>query len=189
MSIQPLERLHTVDDLIALPDDGKRYELHNGEIVEVGTSSRKHTKLGVWIAHIILTWVLAKKLGGDVTGADGTYKLTDHDTRVPDAAYTSAARTATLPSDTVFYPFAPDLAVEIKSPSNSKIEMHKLAVLYLDAGARLVWIVDYEAFTVTVYQADGQRFLVSKDGELDGGDVLPSLKLSLNEMFAVIEVL
>jgi Uma2 family endonuclease len=186
MSIQPLLRLYTVEDLIALPDDGKRYELHDGEIVEVGTSSWKHARLGAWLIKWLGNYVDAKSLGGDVLGSDGTYKLTDHDTRVPDASYISALKTATLPLDTVFLPFAPDFAVEIKSPSNSNPDMHKAALLYLNAGTRLVWIVDPEVFTVTVYQADGQRFIVSKGGDLDGGDVFPGLKLSLTELFEKI---
>ncbi len=120
MTVKELERLYTIDDLLALSDDDKRYELHDGEIVELGTSSRKHTKLGSWTGHLLLSFVMAHGLGGEVTCAGGTYRLGKHDTSVPDAAYVSAAKAATLPPGTVFYHFAPDLAVEIKSPSNSK---------------------------------------------------------------------
>jgi Uma2 family endonuclease len=187
MTVKELERLYTVEDLVALPDDGKRYELHNGEIVELGASSRKHTKLGSWIAHLIWNFVVAHKLGGEVTGADGTYRLGKHDTSAPDAAYVSAARAATLPRGTVFYPFAPDLAVEIKSPSNSKRHMRQLAAMYLNAGAQLVWSIDPEKRTVTVYRDDGQRFEISGDGELDGYNALPGFKLRLSELFEVIE--
>ncbi len=187
MTVKELERLYTIDDLVALPDDGKRYELHNGELIELGTSARKHTKLGIWIGHLLLSFVMAHGLGGEVTGADGTYRLGKHDTSVPDAAYVSAAKAATLPAGTIFYPFAPDLAVEIKSPSNSKRHMRQLATMYLNAGAQLVWSVDPEKLTVTVYRADGQRFEISGDGELDGYAVLPGFKLSLSELFKVIE--
>jgi len=165
MAVKPLDKLFTVDDLLALPDDDKRYELHDGELVELGTSSRKHTRLGAWIIRM----------------------LYNHDTSVPDAAYVSAAKGATLPSGTVYYPFAPDLAVEIKSPSNSKRKMQRLATMYLNAGAQLVWIIDPEALIVTVYRTGGMRFEVNIDGELDGYDVLPGLKLNMAEMFKVIE--
>lgn len=187
MTVKPLEKLYTIDDLLALPDDGNRYELHNGEIVEVGTSSQKHTVLGVWFVSMLYFFVKSHKLGGRVTGADGTYKLNELNIRVPDAAYVSKEKVATLPRGTVYCPFAPDLAVEIKSPSNSKREMRDLAALYLSSGARLIWIVDFTAKRVQVYRAGQQPVEISGDGELDGYDVLPGFKVRLTEMFAEVE--
>lgn len=187
MSVRMLEKLLTVDELADLPDDGKRYELHQGAVVEVGTSGRRHTVLGLWIGRMILNFILASNLGGEVTGADGTYKLTEHDTSVPDIGYISKAKTDLLPKGTVFYPFAPDLAIEIRSPSQSKREMSLLAILYLHAGAPLVWIIDLDAQQVTVYRANGERFIVSSDGALDGEEVLPGFSIPLPEMFNVIK--
>ena len=187
MTIRLLDRVSTVDDLLALPDDGKRYELHNGEILEVGTSASKRTVLGAWIIFMLMAHVKASKLGGLVTSADGTYKLNDLNIRAPDAAYISKAKSATLPRGTVFFPFAPDLAVEIKSPSKSANEMRDLALLYLSHGTHLVWAIDPDEKTVQVYRAGAQPFEISGDGELDGNDVLPGLKLRLVEMFAEIE--
>lgn len=189
-NVEPLEPLLTFDQFEAmLPglDSKKRFELQQGALVEVGTAGRKHTRIAVLIAHLILAFLESKAIDGEVTGADGTYKLTEHDTSVPDVGYVSPARAQTLPDDTVFYPFAPDLAVEVRSPSQSKRTMHTLAVMYLNAGARLVWIVEPKAKTVTVYQGDGKRFTLSGDAELDGGDVLPGFKLSLPRIFDVIK--
>jgi len=187
MTIRLLDRVSTIEDLLALPDDGKRYELHNGAIVEVGTSSSKHTVLGLWVGAMLLFFVKSNKLGGLVTGADGTYKLNALNTRVPDAAYVSKNKAATLPRGTVFFPFAPDLAVEIKSPSNSDSEMRDLVLLYLSNGTRLVWTINPDDKKVQVYRPGAQPFEISGDGELEGYDVLPGLKLGLVEMFAEIE--
>lgn len=187
MTIRLLDRVSTIDDLLALPDDGKRYELHNGEIVEVGTSSSKHTVLGAWIAFMLISFVKAHKLGGLVTGADGTYELNALNTKVPDAAYISKEKSAILPRGTVFFPSAPDLAVEIKSPSNSVNEMRDLALPYLSNGTRLVWAIDPDEKKVQVYRTGAQPFEISGDGELEGYDVLPGLNLRLVEMFAEIE--
>ena len=186
MTEKLIEKLYTIDDLLALPDDHKRYELHNGEIVELGTSSRNHTKLGSWLAHVLWDFIIANHLGGEITGADGTFKLGKYDTSVPDMAYVSVAKTAALTDETVFYPFAPDLAVEIKSPSTSKRKMKSLAAMYLNASALLVWTIDLEKQIVTVYQAEGQPIEVSGDGELDGYDVLPGFRLYLSDLFQVI---
>jgi len=187
MTIKLLEPVSTIDDLLALPDDGKRYELHNGEIIEVGTSASKHTVLGAWVIFMLMTFVKGHKLGGYVTSADGTYKLNDLNTRVPDAAYISKAKADTLPRGTAFFPFAPDLAVEIKSPSNTKNDMRDLALLYISTGSRLVWTIDPDEKKVQVYRAGAQPFEISGDGELEGYDILPDLKLRLVEMFAEIE--
>ncbi len=184
MTIKP--HLHTIEDLIALPDDGKRYELHNGVIVEVGTSSRDHTKLGVRISTLLSIYIETAGLDGEVTGADGTFELDELNTSVPDVAYVSAEKTKTLPDDAVFYPFAPDLAVEIKSPSNSVDDMRQLAELYLRTGSRLVWTLDYKKRSIHVYRPGHDPIEVTGDGELDGYDVLPGLKLRLADIFKVL---
>lgn len=190
VEIQKLEHLLTVDTFEAmLPTiDAKiRYELQNGLLVDVGTSSRIHTRMALLIGHLLLSFLESNTLGGEVTGADGTYILTPHDTSVPDVAYVSAERAKTLPKDTVFYPFAPDLAVEVRSPSQSKREMNTLAVMYLNAGSKLVWIIDPKARNVTVYRANGERTVLGGSAELDGDDVLPGFKVTLTRIFAVIE--
>lgn len=184
MAVKP--GLQTIEDLLALPDDGKRYELHDGVIVEVGTSSRDHTKLGMRIGTLLSNYVEAAGLGGEVTGADGTFKLDERNYKVPDVAYVSAERAKTLPGDTVYYPFPPDLAVEIKSPSQSDDEMDKLARLYLRKGSRLVWIADFEKRIFKVYRPGQKPFEVTGDGVLDGYDVLPGLKLRLTDIFKVL---
>lgn len=62
-----------------------------------------------------------------MTSADGTFELDELNTRMPNAAYISAEKADTLPDDAMYYPFAPDLAIEIKSPSNTVDEMRQLA--------------------------------------------------------------
>src|SRR5579859_4017647 len=80
-------RLYTADEFLNMPDDGKIYELHNGIVVEVAGSKNVQTILAVWIAHLLLSFIEASKLGGWVSGADGTYVLDRYNTRIPDVAY------------------------------------------------------------------------------------------------------
>ncbi len=185
MTVKP--GLRTINDLLALPDDGKCYELHDGVIVEVGTSSRDHTKIGAQIIALLIFFLRTSRLGGEVTGADGTFELDAINTRVPDVAYVSPEKAKTLKGDTVFYPFAPDLAVEIKSPSQSDTEMRELAELYLRTGSRLVWTVDYKQRSIKVYRPGYKSIEISGDGTLDGYDVLLGLKLRLVDIFEVLE--
>jgi len=185
MTVKP--GVQTIDDLLALPDDGKRYELHDGVIVEVGTSSRDHAKIGIHIGRLLLNYLDFSGLGGEVVGADGTFELDIHNTRVPDVAYVSAEKTKKLPNGTVFYPFAPDLAVEIKSPSNTVDEMRELAEFYLRSGSRLVWSVDFQKRSIRVYRTGHKPIEVTDDGVLDGYDVLPGLKVRVADIFKVLE--
>ncbi len=106
----------------------------------------------------------------------------------PDIGFIIAARIPpTLPGG--FVPFAPDLAVEVVSPGNTKDEIHKKVELYLRYGTRLVWIVDPKRQSIQVYQPNGadNQATVTYLGianTLDGAAVLPGFTLPLRELFA-----
>jgi len=188
MTANPVDqRLYTIDDLLSMPDDDKRYELINGEIVEMGRANRIHTILGTWLIVQIGIYLKANNLEGDLCGPDGTYYLDAKNTRVPDVSYLTTASAAKIPAGSVYNPFAPDLAVEIKSPSNRHSEMRKLARLYIESGARLVWTINYEDKIVHVYRPGQLAVELDEDDVLDGGDVLPGFTVKLAEMFARIE--
>jgi Uma2 family endonuclease len=180
MAVQ--ERLYTAQDLEKMPDDGRVYELHNGVLIEVARSKYRQTRLAAWIVYLLTAFVEEHNLGGAVTGADGTFVLNRYNTRIPDVAYITQ-QTALNQDEDSFMRGAPDLAVEVVSPSNSPQNMQQRAGEYLAAGAKLVWIVDPDARTVDVYRADGSRTVVSGDGALEGNDVLPGLRLPLTTVF------
>ncbi len=178
---------YTLDDLLLMPNDGKRYELIDGEIIEVGTSSEKHSTLGAWLIGMLFVHLAAAKLGGQLKGADGTYRLDAENIKAPDVSYLTAASTAKVPPGAVFCPFAPDFAIEIKSPSDSGPFMRWLADLYLRTGTRLVWIVDFDEQVVKVYRP-GQPVESFGGGDiLDASNVIPGFKIDVGEMFAQIE--
>ena len=189
MTANPVEqqKISTVEDLIAMPDDGKRYELINGEIVEVGTANRKHTILGTWLLGTLFVYLSTNKIGGQMGGPDGTYRLDAANTRVPDISYLMPASAARIPAGSVYCPFAPDLAVEIKSPSNTPGEMRKLARLYIRSGSKLVWTISYEDKIAHVYRPGQLAVELDEDDELDGDDVLPGFTVKLADLFAQIE--
>lgn len=82
-----------------------------------------------------------------------------------------------------FAPLAPDLAVEVLSPSNTMSEIHDKVLDYLDAGSLLVWVVDPQSRTVTVYRSREEIRLIPTDGELDGAEVLPGFRCQVSELF------
>src|SRR5260221_4880252 len=158
MAVQ--DRLFTAKDLADMPDDGKIYELHNGVLVEVAGSKYRQTRLAAWIIYLLTAHIVQHKLGGSVSGADGTFELNRYNTRIPDVGYITA-ETAQRQDENSFMKGAPDLAVEVVSPSNKPEEMHQRAGEYLSAGSKLVWIVDAETRTVDVYREGGERIRVS----------------------------
>lgn len=79
----------------------------------------------------------------------------------------------------------PDLAVEIPSPSNRASEIQEKVADYLDAGVRTVWVVDPPTRTVTVYESAGGARMLRENSVLEGGDVLPAIRLPLAAFFAL----
>jgi len=103
--------------------------------------------------------------------------------RGPDVAFISKER---LPEGRVpegFLQGAPDLAVEVLSPSDTSLDVQQRVRDFLEGGARLVWVVAPRARTVTVYRADGSARLLRDQETLDGEDVLPGLTISLGDVF------
>ena len=78
----------------------------------------------------------------------------------------------------------PDLAVEVISPGNRKAEMRQKLREYFSAGSMLVWYVYPKTKSVHVFQSvDDEPLIISVDGSLTGGQVLPGFKLSVREIF------
>lgn len=187
MTAKPIEQQkYTVDDLLSMPNDGKRYELVEGEIVEMGTSSQKHSILGAWLVFMLLLHIKTSKLGGRVSGADGTYRLDEDNTKTPDVSYIKATSAAKVPPGSVYCPFAPDFAIEIKSPRDSGAYLRRLAALYMRTGTQLLWVIDPDDKTVTVYRPR-ELAIELTEGITDASDVILGFKIDLAEMFVQIE--
>lgn len=178
-------QLMTAEDLWLLPDDGLRYELVRGELVNLPMSSFANSVLGVRVVAALGNFAARGKLGM-VTGADCPFILARNpDTaRLPNLAFVRAERLP-VPEDRRRFPeMAPDLAVEVLSPSDRTVETNDKVLDYLDAGVRLVWVVDPPRRTVTVYTPDGIARVLREHDTLDGGDVLPGFQLAIADLFA-----
>lgn len=178
-------KLMTAEDLWLMEDDGWWHELIRGELIQMPPASHQHSKLAIRIGRKLGNYVEEHQLG-DVTGADGGYILSRNPDVVvaPDAAFVRADR---LPpqDDMPTYPeLAPDLAVEVVSPSDRMNDVSDKVMLYLDAGTRLVWVVQPRFKTVTVHYPDRSAKTFTVEDELDGGDVLPGFTLAVVDLFS-----
>lgn len=172
----------TIEEFERLPDDGWRRELVRGRVVREGPAGCEHGEIAGWIAGELHVYLRERRIGRVVTADTGFVLSVEPPTvRAPDVAF---LREDQLDFDrTRFAPLAPDLAVEIISPSNTMSEIHDKVLDYLDAGTRIVWVVDPGARTVAVYRSREDIRLIGVDGSLDGGDVLPGFRLPVSELF------
>src|SRR5688572_30037972 len=157
-------------------------ELVRGQVVREPPAGFKHGGIAARIAGLLDSFVREHALGQVVTGDPGFVLFDEPPTvRAPDVAFVHEARLTFDPDR--FAPIAPDLAVEIASPSNTMSQIHEKVLDYLDAGTRLVWVVDPRPKTVVVYRSRDAIRLIPPDGEIDGGEVLPGFRLKVSELF------
>jgi Uma2 family endonuclease len=125
----------------------------------------------------------AKEHGlGLVMPSNLLYVLPSGNRRGPDISFVSAAKAAQVGANTVFPKFAPDLAVEVLSPSDSPRRVQDKVGEYLEAGVRLVWVIDPENRRAVIYRALSSVDRVDGSGELDGEDVLPGFRCRLSDV-------
>jgi Uma2 family endonuclease len=177
----------TEADLIAINERGDTlYELVDGFLVEKGMGYTESI-LGGAILAILRAFVIPRNLGL-VSGADGMMRLFPGLVREPDVAFASWDRIPGRRRPTgAIAGFAPDLAIEVLSLSNTKKEMARKRREYFKAGVRLVWEVDPRARTVAVYEAPDQPTILEVGQTLDGGQVLPGFALPLADLFAELD--
>jgi len=185
--IKPWPGLATEADLIEV--NGRKQgicELVEGALVEKPMGLVESMLAGSILA-VLRSFVLARNLGF-VTAPDGMMRLSPGTVRIPDVAYLSWARTpdGRIP-EVAMSDFAPDLAVEVLSPSNTNAEMARKRAEYFAAGVRLVWEIDPRTRTVAVFTAREQSTTLDASMTLDGGDVLPGFALPLADLFAELD--
>lgn len=179
-------KLLTADELFWLPDS-KRYELRQGELIQMSPANPKHGKITIRFGGRLADYVYANDLG-EVLGGDPGFTLQrGPDTvRAPDIAFIRKDRVPPggLTEDG-FWDGAPDLAVEIVSPGDSARDIREKIDEYLAAGGRLVWVMYPRTRRVTVHRANGTVSELSADDTLVGEDVVPGFSWPVAEVFAV----
>ena len=176
----------TAQDLLRLGGDDVRRELVNGRVIEMPPHGWEHGEIAARILSLLLKHVKRAGRGRVAVGDVGFVLNVPGDperVRAPDVAFLSESRLPRGRSHEGFMVGAPDLAVEVLSPSDATFDVQQKVRDYLDAGARLVWLVAPQARTVTVYRADSSARLLREQDTLDGEDVLPGLAIPLATMF------
>lgn len=178
---QPAQRLTLAEfeAFVRLPENAdRRFEYIGGEIHEV-VSNNYSSQVAAAILILIGVFVRGND-SGYLTGADGGYTVAG-ERYMPDVAYISKARQP-QPSHETYNSLAPDLAVEVLSPSDTRAQMRIKVANYLHAGT-LLWLVDPETKQVEVYEPGKPVRIVAHNGTLTGSTVLPGFTLTVSEIF------
>jgi Uma2 family endonuclease len=173
----------------ALPQNAnKNFELLQGEVLEVPSPKKYHAMIVVRIAALLYLYMEANNVAGSVIGDNLDHQLGEENVLKPDVGFTSLAREAAVPA----YPtIAPDLVVEVVSPSNTLHEFNAKMKIYFEHGTQLVWLVYPESKTVHVYERTEilekpHIFILTVDDVIEGGNVLPGLKIQVGKFFPAL---
>ncbi len=177
------ERLITAEEFLRMPGVGKVDELVRGRMVGVSPTGGRHGKIAVRVGGRIDAHATRTNAGHCTSEQSGYVLSRSPDTvRCPDVAFISRGRCPNGEIPDGFVEGAPDLAVEIVSPSQSASELERKVREYLEAGSRLVWAIYPEERTARVWRADGTTEWVAGDAALSGEDVLPGFALPLADV-------
>ncbi|HEY0371908.1 MAG TPA: Uma2 family endonuclease [Thermoanaerobaculia bacterium] len=174
--------LHTAEELLRMPDDGNRYELVEGELKRMSPAGWQHGVIAGRIARHLGNYVDDHQLGETAIAETGFVLQRGPDTvRCPDVSFVSTER---LIETDGFLPGAPDLAVEIMSPSDRVSEVSFKTSQYLHAGTRAVVVVDPAKRIMYVNRASGSDVVTQTATDiLEVDEVVPGWKMPLSEIF------
>ena len=166
-----------------LPIDGKRYELVRGEVHVTPAPATRHQAIVQNLSGNLWPFVIKNHLG-EVWTAPLDVRLSRDTALQPDLIFVSNARAGIIQENWIAG--APDLVVEVLSPSTAAYDRATKLPIYAEAGVLEFWLIDSQAKTVEVLKLQGKKYLV--DASLAGDQVLtsnlfPGWQLPLRDLF------
>jgi Uma2 family endonuclease len=178
------QKLITAEEFFRMPQppDGSQQELVRGVIITMPPPAARHGACCSKIDRRLGNFVEANRLGTVFANDTGFISERDPDTvRGPDVSFWSRERLPELPEG--YIPIAPDLIVEVVSPSDHYSRVQRKVREYLQRGVRMIWVVDPEDRSVTVYRSHQQVAILEENATLSGEDVLPGFTCPVAELF------
>jgi Uma2 family endonuclease len=187
-----ISKTYTIAEFEALPDEGKRWELVNGFLVERGNragmpgANEEHCRVSARL-HLFLGGYVMQNNLGETYVADASYNtVPGTDTvRLPDVSFVENSRV--MPG-VYTLPYSPDLAVEMVSDTNTFNEIENKVLEYLSSGAKVVWVISPNKQLVYVYQVNSNQIItLGLNDYLDGNvaNVVPGFKLQVRSIFRI----
>ena len=177
-----MKTLLTAAELEQMPDDDSvRTELDEGELITMLPGGEDHAGMAAEIVTILNQFVKSQGLG-KVYGSSGGFRLRDDTVRAPDISFVRKERVDSIKSRG-FAKGAPDLAVEILSPSDTFRQMMRKVKQYFAAGTHTVWIVYPDRREVQILEATGMDRLLENDDPIEAPELLPGFSVPISECF------
>jgi Uma2 family endonuclease len=169
----------TDEELLRLPRNGNKYEVVDGEL-RMSPAGLLHERIVARLIAQLGAFVRSKRIG-DVLGSNVLYVLPSGNKRAPDVSFLAAGRLESA-GDAVFPQLVPDLAIEVLSPNDSQRHVLDKVGEYLEAGVRLVWVVDPAPRRVAVYRSLTDVRHIDDTGTLEGENVIPEFRCTLSDL-------
>jgi Uma2 family endonuclease len=175
---------YTPEDLLEMPD-GDRYELIDGELVEKPMSALSSYVAGE-LLNRMCNHVKPKKLGW-IFPEGVTYQCFPHDPNMVRKADVSFIRLNRFSKEQLneegHVTVVPDIAAEVVSPNDGSYDLSRKIQDYLDAGVRLIWVIDPPTRTAHVYRSNGKVARLEEKDELSGERILAGFRCRIGELF------
>jgi len=172
---------YTVEDYLALPESGPRYELIEGELHMTPAPATRHQRISRNLEYLLHSYAIAHE-NGEVFYAPFDVFLGEYDVVQPDIVWVSRKRAELVSARGL--EGAPDLVVEILSPATALLDLHTKRKLYQRTGVRELWIVDPTDDSITVHHLatgkDSERF--EEDAVVES-TILPDFRPALSRIF------
>jgi Uma2 family endonuclease len=174
----------TYDDWLALPDDGSRYEVIDGELFVTPPPSIAHQSVSIRLSVALSNFVDERSLGRVLEAPTGVRLPGQSVPLEPDILFVSAERSRIV--GTHYIEGAPDLLVEILSPGSRTYDRRTKRRVYEAAGVPEYWLLDYEAKTIEVLVLEGGAYAVAGTwgpGEAVHARVIDGFVVSVDDVF------
>jgi Uma2 family endonuclease len=185
-TVVPTEKragFYTAEDLLSLPSDA-RYELIRGELIDMPPPpGGEHGSRTMSLTAFVSVYVISHGLGECFAAETGFKIAADPDTvMAPDWAFVSNGRIPT-PTPKGYWPVAPDIVLETRSPSDSRREIALKIEQWLRAGVKVVWDLDPAAKLLAVHRLGSTTEMLGPEDTLRCEDVLPGFEIPLAVVF------
>jgi Uma2 family endonuclease len=175
----------TEEELQSLPEDGFVHEVVNGELVMSPKNNFQHERICGRLAFALQTFNREHRLGV-VLGSSAGFWMQNRNCRAPDISFIPKERLTQLgfsPTAKKFFPGAPDLAVEVLSPNNTRSEIDERLRDFFSSGTHIAWVINPETESVEICYSLTQRKLVGPGGDLEGEGLLPGFRYPIADLF------
>lgn len=176
--------IFTYDDYLMLPNDGKRYEIIEGELYMTAAPFSIHQRVSHEVNDVLSSFVREHDLG-EVYYAPIDVVLSMTDIVEPDILYIAKERLHIIMKKNIIA--APDLVVEIISESTGKVDRGQKKVLYEKYGVKEYWIVDPDQQNIERFNLKDGKFgqgIISRQGEMFKSDLLKGFSFQVESIFS-----